>query len=281
MPEVIVEGRRAAYLDQGTGTPVVLLHAGGSSAKQWGKIAPLLQTRFRTLAPDLWGAGGTDSWTGEEKLTHDDQALLITRVIEETRSGPVHLVGHSYGGASAVRLALRRRDLIKTLILIEPLLTCLLKLAGEEAIFREWLDIAESFVREATAGRPDAAWRGFINYRNGSGAWEALPESTKERLLAGTASGVAAFHSNLTNPTSIDDLHRIHIPTLVLCGENTTTPDRRTTEIVREHIPGCRYVTIPAADHMSPMSHPEFIANAIHDHIRSTEVAATNARQAL
>jgi hypothetical protein len=35
MPELIVQGRRVAYLDQGTGVPLVLLHADGSSGKQW------------------------------------------------------------------------------------------------------------------------------------------------------------------------------------------------------------------------------------------------------
>ena len=134
MPELSFRGRRVAYLDQGTGVPVVLLHAGGSSGKQWLKTASFLDDRFRAVAPDLWGFGQTEGWTGEGNLTHDHQALLVVGIIEEVISGPVHLVGHSYGGATALRLALHRSDLLRTLVLIEPIATPLLKLAGEEDI---------------------------------------------------------------------------------------------------------------------------------------------------
>ena len=142
MPELTFQGRRVAYLERGGGVPLVLLHAGGSSGKQSVKTASLLEDRFRVVAPDLWGFGLTESWTGEESLTHDHQALLVAAVIEAVASGPAHLVGHSYGGATALRLALRRKDLVKTLILIEPIVTPLLRLAGEEQAFREYLDMA-------------------------------------------------------------------------------------------------------------------------------------------
>ena len=273
MPELTFLGHRVAYLEQGAGPPLVLLHAGGSSGKQWVKTAGLLEERFRVVAPDLWGFGRTEGWTGEESLTHDHQALLVARVIEEMASGPAHLVGHSYGGATALRLVLQRKDLVKTLILVEPILTPLLRLAGEEKAFREYFDMAQAFMSNAATGKLDEAWRGFIDYRNGPGTWQALPAATKERFVAGTGSAVAGFQSNLSNPTSLEDVRRVQLPTLVLCGETTTSPDRRVTEILREQIPGCRYTIIPGADHMSPLSHPEFIANAIRHHVDAAQPA--------
>lgn len=204
MPELTFEGRRVAYLDQGTGAPLVLLHAGGSSGKQWVKTAAFLEDRFRAIAPDLWGFGLTESWMGEESLTHDHQALLVARVIEEVASGPV---------------------------------------------------------------------RGFLDYRNGDDTWAALPAAAKERFAAGTSSTVAGFRSNLSNTTSLEDIRRIHFPTLIMCGERTTAPDRRVTEILRDQMPKSRYMIIPGADHMSPLSHPEFIANAVRDHVASAQRA--------
>jgi len=264
--ELIFRGLRVAYLDQGAGAPLVLLHAGGSSGRQWVKIASLLDDRFRIVAPDLWGFGRTESWAGDESLTHDHQALLVARVIEEVASGPAHLVGHSYGGATALRLVLQKKELVSTLVLIEPILTPLLRLAGDEKAFREYDDMAQAFLGHAATGRLEEAWRGFIDYRNGPGAWQALPAATKERLTAGTSSTVAGFHSNLSNPTSLEDIRRLTLPTLVMCGEKTTPPDRRVTEILRELIPGAEYTIIPGADHMSTSSHPEFLANAIRRH---------------
>jgi pimeloyl-ACP methyl ester carboxylesterase len=252
--------------------PLVLLHAGGSSGKQWAKTASFLEDRFRVIAPDLWGFGLTEGWTGDDRLTHDHQALLVAAVIEQVASGPTHLVGHSYGGATALRLALQRGDLVRTLVvLIEPIVTPLLKLAGDEEAFREYFEMAHAFLSNAETGKLVEAWGGFIDYRNGRGTWATLPARTRERYVAGTDSVVAAFRSNLNNPTSLGDVRRIPCPTLVMCGEQTTFPDRRVTEILREHLPRCRYAIIPGADHMSPLSHPEFIANAVRDHVDSAQ----------
>lgn len=274
MPELIFQGQRVAYLDQGAGVPLVLLHAGGSSGKQWAKTASLLENEYRVIAPDLWGFGLTERWMVEGSLTHDHQALLVAEVIAKVASGPVHLVGHSYGGATAVRLVLQQKDLVRTLILIEPILTPLLKLAGDEETFREYFEMAQAFLSNAAVGRLEEAWHGFIDYRNGSGTWAGLPASTKARFAAGTDGVVAAFHSNLNNPTSLDDIRRVEIQTLVMCGETTTLPDRRVTEILREQMPKCQYMVIPGADHMSPLTHPEFIAKAVRAHIASPQLIA-------
>jgi pimeloyl-ACP methyl ester carboxylesterase len=269
MAEINIEGRRVFYSESGSGPPVIFLHAGGSSGKQWAKTARLLEPRFRMVAPDLWGFGGTEAWPGPEKLTHDHQAFLVAGVVRRICREPVHLVGHSYGGATAIRVLLRDRDLVQTAVLIEPIVPSLLKLAGETQLFREYFEMAQAFLRHAAAGNLDAAWRGFLDYRNGPGTWEALPGVSRARFHAATESTAAGFHSNLGNPTSLEDLERLSAPTLVMCGEKTTIPDRRVTEILRDHIPGCRYELIPGAEHMSPLTHPELIAQAIERHVEA------------
>ena len=267
MAEIGIEGRRVYYLECGAGPPVVLLHAGAGSGKQWAKAARLLETRFRLIAPDLWGFGDTESWSGQEELTHEHQASLVAAVIRHSCGEPVHLVGHSYGGATAIRLMLRERGLARTAVLIEPILPSLLSLAGETQLFGEYFEMAQAYLRNVAAGDLDAAWRVFLDYRNGPGTWQALPEASKARFRASTASTVAGFRSNLGNPTSLEDLAELSIPVLVMCGEKTTVPDRRVTEILRERIPRCRYEIIPGAEHMSPLTHPECIAAAIERHL--------------
>ena len=164
MPEISIDGRRVAYSGCGSGPCVVLLHAGSGSGKQWLKTAHLLQARFHVIAPDLWGFGSTERWSADQELTHDHHALLVARVIQHRRKEPVHLVGHSYGGATAVRLILRNRALVRTAVLIEPVLTPLLQLAGEENLFHEYFDMAQAFLGNATAGNLDEAWRLFLDY---------------------------------------------------------------------------------------------------------------------
>ena len=267
MAEITMDGRRVSYLEYGSGTPIVLLHAGAGSGKQWAKIAALLEPRFRIIAPDLFGFGNTEGFVGETELTHDHQAMLVAGVIRHLCREPVHLVGHSYGGATAVRTIIGRGDLVRTCVLIEPVLMPLLNRQGDERYFDEYRAMATSFLENAAAGRIDDAWEVFLDYRNAPGTWNALAETAKQRFRAGTQATVIGFRSNLNNQTSIEEIERFALPTLVLRGENTTVPDRRVAEILRDHIPLCRYEIIPGAEHMSPLTHPAFIAEAVERHI--------------
>jgi pimeloyl-ACP methyl ester carboxylesterase len=78
---------------------------------------------------------------------------------------------------------------------------------------------------------------------------------------------VEGLLSNLSNPTTLGDCRRIGVPTTVVCGAETTAPDRRVTELLHGAIPGCRYATIPGAGHMSPLTHPEELGRVVLDHL--------------
>src|SRR4030095_12168018 len=118
MAELKIEGRLVSYFECGSGVPVVLLHAGAGSGKQWLKTARLPEARSQVIAPDFWGSGGPERWSGEHELTRDDQALLVVGVIEHLCKDPVHIVGHSYGGATALRVFLQNKKRVRTALLI-------------------------------------------------------------------------------------------------------------------------------------------------------------------
>ncbi|MFM9886032.1 MAG: alpha/beta fold hydrolase [Burkholderiales bacterium] len=76
--EILKDGRRVSYLEYGSGTPIVFLHAGAGSGRQCAKIAALLEPRFRVIAPDLWGFGSTES-CGWERGS-DPNGTYLTRL---------------------------------------------------------------------------------------------------------------------------------------------------------------------------------------------------------
>jgi pimeloyl-ACP methyl ester carboxylesterase len=266
MAEAEFKGVPVHHETWGTGLPLVALHGGGSSGAQWQRLAAVLQDGNRVIAPDLIGFGKTGAWPEPGGLTHDLQADLVAVLIEQNGSGAVDVVGHSYGGATAVRLALRRPELVRSLVLVEPVIMSLLREANDP-LFGEYRDMAEDFVRHARAGRENDAWALFLDYRNGPGTWVGTPEKAKTRFLGQTAQTVEGFLSNLSNPTTLDDCRRISAPTTIVCGAETTAPDRRVTELLRDAVPGCRHVTIPGAGHMSPLTHPEDLARIVLDHL--------------
>src|SRR3954470_3003033 len=110
---------RLACGDAGQGTPVVLLHSGGLSSPQWGRLSDRLAAGHRVLMPDFIGYGRSGSWPREEEF-HFLLDVLATEALLDSLAEPVHLVGHSYGGFVALLVALHRGDRVLSLSLFEP-----------------------------------------------------------------------------------------------------------------------------------------------------------------
>lgn len=157
MPEFRYANAAVHYGDNGNGAPLLLLHSGGSSGAQWRKAGEKLTAR-RLLTPDFYGYGGTDGWDSDETLQHEDQADLVVAALThaDLADSTVYVVGHSYGGASAVRIVLRELANVRSsLVLIEPMLAPLLAEAGENKLFGEYEFLAHVFldrIRTGTSG---------------------------------------------------------------------------------------------------------------------------------
>jgi len=153
MPVVEVNGAKVAYVEAGRGEPVVLLHCTGGASTQWQALSASLQARYRVLAPDLHGYGDTDPWPGRGPLTLADEAAIVAALIDEG-GAPVHLVGHSYGGAVALRAALEQPDRVANLVLIEPASFHLLGNGNvaDEVLFDEIQGVAEAIWYAVASG---------------------------------------------------------------------------------------------------------------------------------
>src|ERR1044071_1087211 len=99
-----------------------------------------------------------------------------------------------------------------------------------DPLFEECEASWKSFCAALEGGEPERGWRQFINYYSGEGFWDRLRPEVRARFLA--ASPIERWAVLFSNPTTIDDVRRLQVPTLVLCGENTTAPERRMCEII-------------------------------------------------
>jgi pimeloyl-ACP methyl ester carboxylesterase len=205
--------------------------------------------------------GETEAWPVARALTHDLQAELVAAVIDAVVGEAVDVVGHSYGGAAAVRLAIDHPGKVRSLLLIEPILTCLMREAGDP-LFEESVAVNRAFVAGVDKGEPEAAWQLFLDARNGAGTWARLPETRRQEFLVQSAKARDTALSNLGNCTTLAECRAIRAPMTVACGEATTAADRRTSEIVRD-VTGACYEVITGAGHMSPLTHPQDVARLI------------------
>jgi pimeloyl-ACP methyl ester carboxylesterase len=219
------------------------------------------------VAPDLFGHGRTDFWPDPKTLTHDDQGDLINAVLEEVGATSVHMIAHSYGGASGIRHLLKRPATVRSLVVIEPMIGSLLFERSETQATSEVTQMWDGFLESLEASGPEAAWQGFLDFRNGPGSWDGFPQKTRDNFLSRTEGHVANIHANKSNPTTMAELATIAVPTLAIRSERPTHFDLRMVELVAEAIPGCEFITLPDTEHMCPLTHPDLVAEAIDRHI--------------
>ncbi len=113
-----------AVRDVGRGKPILLLHGLGASSYTWNAIIPPLAKTNRVIALDMKGFGKSDKPI-DDAYTIADQAKLVADYIARNDLRGLTLVGHSYGGAVAMRVALddfvAREKRIGKLVLIDSL----------------------------------------------------------------------------------------------------------------------------------------------------------------
>ena len=97
------------YQEQGKGPPVLLLHGFGASTFTWRHVIPELAQTHRVIAVDLKGFGQSDK-PFDERYSVLDQAELLAQLIEDKDLRDLTIVGHSFGGGVALRLALDAND---------------------------------------------------------------------------------------------------------------------------------------------------------------------------
>src|SRR5271154_1093168 len=100
------------YLEAGEGEPLVLIHGGGAGADargNWEGCIPAYAERFRVIAVDMIGFGAPakpDPASYNYGQTGRNRHMI--GFIEQVAGGPVHLIGNSMGGATALGVAIQR-----------------------------------------------------------------------------------------------------------------------------------------------------------------------------
>ena len=129
MPQITVHGLDVYYRDDGSGIPIVLGHSSTGSGGQWRALSTQMADQYRLVAPDHIGYGRTAAFAGQMPLIGHE--IAIVEALLEELAQPVHLVGHSYGGAILARTAVRVPEKVRSLTLYEPTLFHLLAPAGK------------------------------------------------------------------------------------------------------------------------------------------------------
>lgn len=282
MPTLQTTAGRLSWFDNGvTATDVptlLLLHSSGATHRQWRQLVAQLGNGWRILAPDLFGYRDTPQQTSDKRSIVQDEMDLLGALLQQQVNGPVHVVGHSYGGAVAMELALRHPQRIASLAMYEPVMFALLRDSEQQAAWSEIAQVAQRQVDLVAAGNLRAAASHFIAYWTAPGGFEAMPEAMQEAVAAGMPKVAAEFREVLRRRDVPPDFSALTMPVLLLCGSHTTIAARGVVAELRRLLPAPRFVEVAGGRHMAPLQQPDLVNPLLIDFVN---IAAQVAQRGL
>ena len=247
---------------EGERPTVIGLHAGAGTPEQWRPLAERLRFRNRVLAPHLRGyAASRASGTGEPFTLAAETALI--EPLLDAFPGPVYLVGHGYGAAVALKLALARRERIGGLVLYEPTLFSLL-LADPKSRYAS-MDIAELrrvLGRYLDAGDWFRAALRYVDHCSGAGVWQGLSVQERATIAHRMPALCAQLDAQLADPTPASAYAGIDVPVLLLSGARPRACTRRIAQLLARTLPRAEWRQLDGVGH-GPGAHPEAVDREI------------------
>lgn len=223
-----------------------------------------LRSSFRCVTIDWRGQGKTPATSdGYDMDTLSQDAVAV---IESLGTGPVHYVGLSMGGFVGMRLAARRPDLIRSLVLLDTsagpedpdkvkqyrLLASIFRWVGIKPLERKVkpLMFGPTFLASADSERVVAEWKAVLGSADRGGLKKAILGVTDRLPIR-------------------DELSAITVPTLIVVGEDDVATPIRKAEAIAEGIIGSTLRTVPECGHSSTVEQPEALADLLEEFLRA------------
>lgn len=257
------------YEDYAT-APVLALHGSASSSRQWRALCTYFEDRFHVITPDLPGYGAASSMNSVTDLMAD--AMPVIQEIERLGQS-VHLVGHSFGAAVAMKIASVRPDLLISLTVYEPVLFGLLKddTPQNHQLFGEIHGVADGLWKAFERRTAATSMAGFIDYWNGAGSWNQLPISAQEKFESQTEIVADNFRRLFDDTITLDDLAKINVPTMLMVGLESPEVTQQIGSMVTRAIPNAKLALLPGLGHMAPVDAAEWVNPRIYHHVLEVE----------
>lgn len=263
----------------GRGPAVICLHASGSSSAQWRNLAAELARDHTVITPDLLGHGRSPAAAGSGDSTLAQDVAQVAGLVAEHHA--VHLVGHSYGAAVALRVALAQPARVCALALYEPVAFGALRTHPEDAsLWEEVTQVGRTIALRTRQRDVLAAGRCFVDYWSGSGRWRALGP-VRQWAVARRMPAVVGHFESLFAWQAGTELRALRQPALLLQGGRTRRVAARVVDRLRDLLPQAAHAVIDGAGHMGPVSHGATINPRIANFVRGAgSVQAQIARAA-
>jgi 3-oxoadipate enol-lactonase len=230
------------FTDNGAGLPVVLIHAFANDGALWKPQIEVFAERFRIVAPDLRGFGGSPATDGKA-VSMDLYADDVIELMDRLQIKRAVIGGISLGGYVALSLSLRF-----------PERTCGLVLANTRAGADnpDWASFREALVSEIEKQGAQAVVDNYGDKPFRNDCPEDIKDYVRKMILRQSARGLASGTRGMAQrPDRLPALGTIRVPTLVISGTEDNYIASTEGETMHRAIAGSRFVDIPHGGHLS------------------------------
>jgi len=260
MPTIQLNDTPLEYVEKGRGEPVILVHGTLGDYRSWELQLDPFAEKYRTISysrryhhPNPCEGDESDY---SAALHADDLATFI----EELGLDSAHIVGNSYGAYTALFLAARHPERVRTLVLGEPPVFPLLEQHSEGRPLRDnfleevWKPAGEILER----GKMEKGVKKFVDGVVEEGAFEEFPPPVQQLIL----DNACEFKAETSSPDfwttfTHEEAEQITTPTLLLTGEQSLRMFQLIVYELKRCLPNNEYVTIPESTHEMPADDPQ------------------------
>jgi pimeloyl-ACP methyl ester carboxylesterase len=265
------------YQEAGKGPTIVLVPGSCSTGAAWRPVMAHWQGQFRCVTTSLLGYGGT-----AERRTEGDPDIAyeveILEAVIRRAGGPVHLVGHSFGGLAALAVALRGRVSLLSLTIAEAPAMEILRTTGEMQHYDAFRKMSGAYSDAFKRGEPDAIAR-MIDFYGGASTFAAWPERVRDYAIETTRANLLDWKSAYGFGLTPQSLATVTVPTLVVWGDASHPAVRRANDLLGQGIPEASRATIAGAAHFMIATHSKQFADLVARHVGQSSPDESGLRQ--
>lgn len=266
--ELTLHGNRVAYLDEGAGDVLLLVHGIGGSSDCWRSVVHKLATRHRVIAVDLLGHGQSDKPRGDYSL--GAFAVWLRDFLDALNIREVTVVGHSFGGGVALQFAHQHKEYCRRLVLISSgglgpdlgRLLRMLSLPGAELALQVLASRPAVEVGKALRKRALSSGRDVTRYSETLKGQAALSDRRSRAAFLRTLRSVVDHRGQAV--CALDRL-RADLPTLIIFGDEDRCIPVAHAHSVHEAIAGSELHILPGVGHQPQVQCPDIVSRLVGD----------------
>jgi 3-oxoadipate enol-lactonase len=245
-----INGITMAYSDQGTGLPILFLHAFPLNQTMWAQQVVALASQFRVITVDLRGHGESDAplW----HYTLDQSADDVSALLDHLAIKQALFVGLSMGGYILFAFFRKYAARVKGLILANT------KAQADTAEGRERrFQMAQTAYKQGPSAIADIMIPKLLSPATLQ-TKPAVVQNVRAMIENNQISGMAGdLMAMAERPDSLPLLSQISCPTQLIVGELDQATPPSDAKLMAENIPGARLAIIPQAAHLTNLEQPE------------------------